>query len=217
MRANLVHVSKRKDGYYVIDGNHTRLAYKMVGGGKLACRVHENLTVAEEARLFSELNTSAKKPSFSEILRAKAAAGCELESSYLRLLDKAGIAYAFEGCAHGCTIKCHAALVNIYKKTTYETMLRALMTAKAASAGREEFYQIGIFPGLCDLVVSHPEIDDERLISCVQKTTSAKIREIADKYRRGSATIMGSGITSYYRNAYIEIYNKGIRKNKITA
>ena len=62
MKANLIHVSHRADGYYVIDGNHTRLAYMKIGGKQLPCRVYEGLSVKEEARLFYELNNSQKSP-----------------------------------------------------------------------------------------------------------------------------------------------------------
>lgn len=214
MKANLIHVSHRPDGYYVMDGNHTRLAYKTLGGEKLPCRVYEGLTIEDEARIFSELNMSQKKPSFAEILRARATAGCELEKSYLHLLDEAKIAYVFDSAAHGCTIKCHSALIAVYKKTTYSAMLRALLTAKKAADGREEFFQTGFFPGLCSVIIEHPEVDDMRLIDCVKKTTSSKIREIADKYKRG-ITGGGLGSTVNYRKAYLELYNKGLRKNKI--
>ena len=214
LKANLIHVSHREDGhYYVMDGNHTRLAYLKNGGDKLPCRVHEGLTVDDEARLFYELNLSQKKPSFGEILKAKAAAGCELEKTYLQALSDAGIDYTFTN-SRGCKIKCHAALIHIYKTTTYETMLRALRVAKEAADERETFFQVGYFPGLCALVVSHPDIDDQRLIRVIQNTTSSRVKEIADSYRK-SAVSGSTSTTRDFKKTYIHIYNKGLRKNKI--
>ncbi len=216
MKANLVHVSERPDGYYVIDGNHTRLASERAGKTDILCRVHTNLTIEDEARLFSELNTTSKKPSFPEILKARAAAGYALESSYLELLDKAGIDYVLTKGAHGCVLKCHAALMTIYKKTTSAEMLRALTIAKEAANNREVFYKSGFFPGLCSIVIYHPELDINRLIDRVKMTTSSQVMEIADKHKRG-ASIGGHGQTLYYYEAYVDIYNKGLRKNKIVA
>ena len=218
MKANLIHVSHRADGfYYIMDGNHTRLAYESIGGKELLCRVYEGLTVEDEARIFSELNMSQKKPSFAELLKSKATAGCELEESYLKLFEETSIAYTLSStAAHGCMIKCHSALFSVYKLATYPLMLRAMKVAKKAANGREEFYQIGFFPGLCSTVVKHPEIDDARLIDRVQKSTASEIREIADMYKRGKWGSGGNGAATYFRKAYIDICNKGLRKNKIT-
>lgn len=214
MKANLIHVSHRPDGFYVMDGNHTRLAYQSIGGKELLCRVYEGLTQEDEARIFSELNIAQKKPKFAELLKARASAGCELEKTYLELLDKANIRYVLTESAHGCSLKCHSAMLSVYKKTTYETMLKALTTAKQAADGREEFYQVGFFPGLCALIVKYPELNDGRLIERVKKTTSSQIREIADKHRRGMSD-GSNGATINYRKAYTEIYNKGLRRGKL--
>lgn len=213
-KANLIHVSQRQDGYYVIDGNHTRLAYEKIGGEKIACRVHKGLTIQDEARLFSELNSSQKKPSFNEVLRAKAAANSSLESSYLKLLDEANIKYVFTSGAHGCAIKCHQALLQVYKTTTQEIMLDAFRTAKLAADGREIFYQSGYFTGLCSLIVKHQEIDRERLVEKVRKATASQIREIAEKFK-GPIISGSNSATKNYRLAFIAIYNSGLRnKNK---
>lgn len=216
MKANLVHVSLRADGfYYVMDGNHTRLAAEIAGRETLPCRVYVGLTTEDEARNFATLNASHKKPTFAESLKARAAAGYELEKSYLELLEECGISYTFSSSNYGLKIKCHSALLHVYRRTNRITMLRALSVAKRAADGRPDFYQIGFFPGLCDLVVRHPDIDDQRLIDQVKKTTSSKLREIADKYKRGTTVGGGEGLTTYYRNAYIEIYNKGLRNGRI--
>lgn len=216
MKANLIHVSLRQDGlYYVMDGNHTRLAAETVGKDTLPSRVYVGLTREDEARIFTELNMSHKKPSFAEILKSRAAAGYEIEKSYLELLEECGIKYTFTSASHGCTIKCHSALITVYRRSNRASMLRALSVAKRAADGRADFYQVGLFPGLCDVVVVHPEIDDRRLIENVKKTTASKIREIADKYQRGTVVGGGGAATMYYRKAYIEIYNKGLRQGKI--
>lgn len=216
MKANLIHVSLRSDGlYYVMDGNHTRLAAEMVGKESLPCRVYVGLTREDEARIFSELNTASKKPSFAEILKSRAAAGYELEKSYLELLDECGIKYTFTSASYGGTVKCHSALLKVYRRADRLIMRRALTIAKSAADGRDDFYQIGFLPGLCDLIVRHPQVDDLRLIKSVRNTTASKIREIADKYKRGTS-FGGDGATTYYRKAFIEIYNKGLRQGKIT-
>ena len=215
MKANLIHVSHRTDGfYYIMDGNHTRLAAELNGKTELLCRVYEGLTPKEESNNFVELNISQKKPTFNELLKAKAEAGSELEKSYLEILDKAGVKYTLTFGNRTCSLRCHQALLNVYSSSCYDLMLRAVITAKKASCDRDDFYQIGFFPGLCSMITKHPETDDNRLIDVVSKTTTTKIRDIADKYKRG-VSFGGNGATAYFRSAFIEIYNKGLRKNKI--
>jgi len=213
-KANLIHISRRADGDYVMDGNHTRLAYKKIGGDKLPCRVHYGLTPEEEAKFYYEMNTAQKKPKYAEVLKAKAAAGCKLEKTYLQCLEEARVPYSLAQ-GSGRKIRCHAALIAIYKTTTYHMFLRALKTALRAADERDEFYQTGYFPGLCSLIVRHPEIDDQRLIVKVKRTTATAVRETADVYKRAIVPSAVSGATRDYRKAYIDIYNKKLSRNRI--
>lgn len=215
MKANIIHISRRKDGDYVMDGNHTRLAYKSIGGDRLLCRIHEGLSIAEEAKFFFEINISHKKPRYGEILKAKAEAGCELEKTYIQCLDESGVSYSLSA-HHGGYVRCHAALMKIYKLTTYHLMLRALTTANRAVDGRPEFYQTGYFPGLVSLIILHPEIDDRRLVQKVKRTTAARVNEVADIYKRGIVIGGTSSATKSFRKAYIDIYNKALKANRIT-
>lgn len=212
-KANVVHVSHRNDGYYVIDGNHTRLAYKSIGGGNILCCVHENLTEKEEATMFVELNTSQTKPNFNQILKAKAEAGVEPESSYLSLLAKVGAPYTLMKGKNG-KISCHDALLAVYKSTTPTLMERALRTALHATSERDGFYRVGYFPGLCSLVTMHPDVDDSRLIYVIKNTSLSKITDYAEAFR-GGLLDGGYGRTKQFRKAYLALYNKGLKKNKI--
>ena len=98
--------------------------------------------------------------------------------------------------------------------TTYHLMARALRVAKKAADGRNDFYRIGFFPGLCSLVVMHPDVDDTRLIQMVRGVTASQVREKAEAHRHAMISCSQSA-TRDYRKAYIDIYNKGLRKNKI--
>ena len=210
MKANIVDLSLRDDGkYYVINGNHTRLAAVKAGKTELPCRVYTNLNVEDEARLFTELNSEQKKPKYAEILRAKVAAGSQPETSYIKALDDLGIPYTYNQSS-GRRVKCHSALLSIFKKTSIDLMRRALKVANDAADGRDVFYQNGYFPGICSLIVNHPEVDDVRLITLINKTTSSKVMEIADRYKR-AVTTGSMSATLYFRKAYIDIYNKGLR------
>ena len=211
-KANLIHVSLRHDGFYVIDGNHTRTAYEMAGGDVLPCRIHENLTIQDEAKLFYELNSTHKNPKFIEMLKARAEAGCEKEKNYIHCMDMSGLPYSLQQGTG--KIRCHAALFTIYKMTTDTIMLRALRTAWDAADGRTEFYQTGFFPGLVSLVVLHTNVNDIRLITKVKKVTSSQVNEAASHYKR-SSTGGTYTATNSFRKGYIRIYNENLKANKI--
>lgn len=214
MKANLIHVSHRSDGfYYVMDGNHTRHAAAKAGIEELPSRVYEGLTVKDEARIFCELNTNQKKPKYGELLKAHVEAGKEPESSYVGLLRQIGIPFAFSTGFKG-KVLCHSTLLKVFRKHSVDEMRRALRIAFAAADGRETYYQVGFFPGICSLVVLHPEVDECRLISLIKKTPSSHVLELANNYKN-TANPGATGSTAMFRKAYVNIYNKGLRKNKL--
>ena len=64
----IVTVSKRRDGYYVIDGQHrVRAAMELgLGDTKIKCLVYSDLTLEEEARKFLSLNDSRLVSAFDK-------------------------------------------------------------------------------------------------------------------------------------------------------
>jgi hypothetical protein len=65
-------VSEREDGRYaILDGNHRVAAAKKAGLTSISCVVHKNLTVEQEAKMFSDLNQVRKKVPLWEIHKAR--------------------------------------------------------------------------------------------------------------------------------------------------
>ena len=64
-------VSRRKDGtVHVVDGQHRCVAARLAGYGdaKIECKVHEGLSLADEAALFNGLNTFKAPSAFDRFL-----------------------------------------------------------------------------------------------------------------------------------------------------
>lgn len=217
-KANVIHLSQRKDGSkWVIDGNHTRLACERVYGKEheLLCNIHTGLSVKEEAELFVALNKAQKKPSFNETLKASLAAGDQIAVGYINALEEAGLKYSLSKSKNRQDeYRAHNSLISIYKLTPYDLFVRSVKVAISATDGREDFLKVGLFPGLCSVVVKHPEINDNRLINIIKKTPIGKIIDIANLYKDGSLS-GGVSTTIYFRKAYIDLYNKGLRNKKI--
>ena len=55
-KANEVVVSYRDGSFFVVDGQHTVRAAEMVGKSDLYCKIYEDLSFEEEAKLFVQLN-----------------------------------------------------------------------------------------------------------------------------------------------------------------
>ena len=72
----VIHVSRRKDGDYVIDGWHRKEAVIRVtdGTGEIVAHVYTGLSLAEEAQMFLDLN-EANQPSPLEKHNARESAG----------------------------------------------------------------------------------------------------------------------------------------------
>jgi len=68
-------VSKRDDGFYVIDGQHRLYALRKNGVKSVLCTVYFGLTLMQEARLFVMFNGNRKKPTALELFNARIASG----------------------------------------------------------------------------------------------------------------------------------------------
>ena len=211
-------LSKRADGtYWVMDGNHTRLAAREKFGAdhELPCIVYENLTPQQEAEVFTRKNSSQKKPSYNQMLKAKLSAGDPFTTHYFRSLDAAGLWYTLGAQTRG-QFRAHNALMKVYKSTANNPDLftRAVKAGVEAAAGRNEWFQAGIFPGFCSLIIKHPDINDSRLVSLAIRTPTGVIGEKAKAY---SKTISGSGddATKHYRYAFMDLYNGKKKKGRI--
>lgn len=218
--ASIILVSKREDGsYWVMDGNHTRLAAKERFGPdhKLLCSVYIGLTLSEEAEIFTKRNSAQKKPTFNEMLRAKLTARDPFTIQYFHCLDAAGLSYGFGSGTSGKTFQAHASLTRILKSNyaTDDLFTRAIRAGADVSTCRDDFLRSGIFPGFCLAIIKNPNIDDVRLIKVAKRTPLEKIINIANTYKRGSVSGGGAAMEIYYQRAFIDLYNSGLRKNKI--
>ena len=214
--ANPVLISKRKDGTdWAMDGNHTRLAAmdKFGPDHKLPCVIYEGLSIQEEADIFTKKNSLQKKPRYNEMLKAKLAAKDKIAVSYFEALDEAGLKYSLS--KNDGSYRAHASLMSVFRSSDKALFVRAVKAGVAAAADRDDFYQAGIFPGFCSLIIKHPEVDDVRLIYVAQHTPVGKVVDISNTFKRGNVSGGGQGNTNYFRRAFIELYNAKLRKNRI--
>lgn len=68
-------VSKRDDGFYVIDGQHRLYALRKLGIKQVLCVVYFGLTPQQEARLFVKFNGNRKKPTALKLFNGRIKSG----------------------------------------------------------------------------------------------------------------------------------------------
>jgi len=71
----IITVTKRQDGYYVVDGYHRVMGAKLAGIQYVLCLVADGLKVSGEAATYLTINTSRKNQTYVEIFQAKLTKG----------------------------------------------------------------------------------------------------------------------------------------------
>lgn len=104
-----IEVARRPDGFYAaIDGGGRWVLAQLIGRLGLMCRVHENLTRAQEARLFAEFDDTYKLRSIDTFVAL-------IGSRDPMAMAIAAAARPYRIAARGSgTIKCVGSLVNMY-------------------------------------------------------------------------------------------------------
>lgn len=93
--AQTIEVSARNGSWYVMEGQHRVVAARRLGIPRLSARVHEGLSVEDEARIFVGTNTMRRRPNTAATFRARLRQGdpravlvasiCEEFAVHLRL------------------------------------------------------------------------------------------------------------------------------------
>ena len=205
---NPIKVSHRGGKYYVFDGQHTLAALRQVYGTEstqVECKVFENLTFEQEAKLFAEQAGFSESVSMIDKLRALEAAKDE---KVLKFLDVTrGTGFEIEiGSSHSRNGKI-AAVVAAYtaylsmKGGKYSKMLEIIRKTWAGEswsvtknmiAGMKEF--MDMYGG-----ESGNEIDVPEFIHKLRRVTAADIRKKAETLKGMSiGSAFGAAIAGYY-------------------
>lgn len=208
---NPIKVSKRDGKYYVFDGQHTLRALVLRNDEKdlpVECKVYENLTKEQEAKLFSEQNGFSKGVDINAKLKALYVAGdvniIELKSG----IEKAGFIFDFSNSKGNRKIVCCRTVYDIYRKSSIETLQKVLQIIMEAWGGESDSIRKEIISGVYLFHVKYEgEYDERTLVDKLRKTAAVKI------VRDGSASI--SGGNKRFARQILNIYNKGGRTRKL--
>jgi hypothetical protein len=202
------HVSAREDGYYAVDGQHTIAAALVAKKGEVPfpMRVHRGLSVADEARLFRELNAHKLGVSAYDRFAVGVTEGLPTCLDIVRILSSFGLTYGI-GNGEG-TVAAVDALVQIYeshvrgiklpkregKRTTGELpkghLLSRTLTILTKAWGRDRNAFDGmLLKGIAALLYKHDSrVEGTRLAQLLAKYDSptravGKIRALREAAR----------------------------------
>lgn len=214
-----LYISQREDGsMYVIDGNHTRLAAMRVLGedAMLEAEIYTGLTVEEEADMFVKLNSNSKKISFNDNLKARYKRNDKDVCDYIEALNSSLLDWSFarsggKSDAPRALFVGHSMGMKAFKRSGKDCFVRACNIA--ALAEKQLAAQGKIIQALALLCSGCNKFDDYRMSSVLKSSTMADIEGVAKTYGRAIASSNSNVLP--YTLALVDLYNKGLRKNRI--
>jgi hypothetical protein len=120
-------VSKRQDGYYVIDGQHRLYALRKKNISSVDCNVYFDLTPMQEARLFVAFNNNRKRLTPSEIFIGRLEAGDPAAVEIKSIVESCGLILGIHKRLSQNTIMALTTIDRIYRQLG-STDLRRLLT-----------------------------------------------------------------------------------------
>lgn len=213
-------LSQRTDGtYWAMDGQHTIMAAIEKFGEEvfLECEVFTGLSIEDEANFFFKLNTSSKKPTYNERLKARIASGDKEAIEYDKALKESGVKYHYSSSGSNQRIVCHSALMTAFRKYDHNLFVEALKLAAEIWGGEYENYRADSLSGLFKFLDAYKgEIDTSRFAKKMKAVPFVDIVKMAKSFSPSSNNI-GQNSGRYYAMAYAEVYNKGLRAaNKLS-
>lgn len=209
--ANMLYVSRRPDGDYIVDGNHTRFAAMKAKGDNYAlpAKVFYDLQVSDEAAMFVSLNTGTKKPNYGETLKARVKMGDMEACAYINALETTKTPYSYNSNAEG-RVRGHKTLLGVLKIVGYHNFVDALEYLKDCNQDVSAIYtDAAMLAGFIYFVSKYPQMNRKSFSNKLKKTSFATIAGDYQALRR-----IGSGLHSNSLFIYSEIFRGIYNKNR---
>lgn len=200
-------VSERARGKMAVIDGQTRMEGMRANGETSApCLVYSNLTPAQEAQLFSDLQT--KRRGMATYLRFRAALVAEQEEALgiAAIVREAGFELDVEETPH--TIKAISALEGVYRRDpALLVTVMAVIAAAWPDPDTEARTSADIIRGLAAFLARERKVDVERLRDRLAATEPRTIRHRAGALQEGAGG--GGGRAGYMADAILGIYMRG--------
>jgi hypothetical protein len=190
---------------YVLDGYHRVTAARAVGVEELPAFIIENVTKADRARLFVDLNSSRKAVDEETLFRVRLTAGAERETGIVQTLAVYGLGIAPAPTA--TKIAAVRGLCVVWDLGGAPLLGRTVKALKDAFGmyGREA-WNVDLLRGVALFIKRNPTVDDDRLVKVLRKRTPDDWKALASHAARGG----GGGRTTHFARILAERWNTGL-------
>jgi len=218
---NILKVSHRDGKYYVFDGGHTLAALKIIHEGEASflveCKVYENLTFEEEARLFAAQTGESRDVDFMYRIRALAVGRDPEILEFIRHTENAGFKLALGSTSEGCILALKKAkkVYDDYGADVYEDTLRLI---RKTWKGEQQYLQANILGGVAVFIAAFgKEYLPERFVKKLRTVKAEEIR-VEAKHRKNVYQSLDGAFAQEIANTYNHGGGKGrINPMKILA
>jgi hypothetical protein len=217
----ILHISRRKDAFYAIDGQHRIMACRLRGTPEhlLECKVYENLTKPEEARMFRGLNKQLNVRLYDDF---RIALNYDPEAIAInKTIEAVGLSISDQSTdGHLTAIK---ACQDVYrgvpfraKEPTPWALARALRTATGAWGKQRDAVSGSMILGLGAVHLRYGDaIDLEQLERKLTKFAGGPLAVVARAQTR--RTMTKSTVWRAVAEVVVDIYNQGRRSTQLDA
>jgi hypothetical protein len=152
-------VSFRNGVYWLIDGNHRRVAAAQLGFTHLDCKVHTDLTIDEEARMFVTMNGKRTAPSIGDLFKAKLAYH-DASAVALRntIENECGLQLKLNGKSTETGIPLTATLYKMWENGGHDEFKKTIETIKSIWLGYPKAWNSGFIIGVNHFLYVHPQV-----------------------------------------------------------
>lgn len=216
--AGAIVLSLRDDGRFaILDGGHRLTKYRMMHGDDAQMRalIYIDLTVAEEADLWSGFNRDRKKTQPSEEFKSDLTAlrpdAIEIQS----ILDSLGLHFAARGASKENAIEGIETVRKLHRDYGTNSVREILRTLRDSMGTGEGAIQAMIIKGLASFATRYyglPTFDKARLEMILTTHSAAQIKSLASTIRSASGN---ADMTSCIGMALLQLYNHGLRRQQL--
>ena len=213
-KMGVVYLSLRDDGTYAcVDGNHRVAACRTVEGddAKVPARIYIDLTLEDEARLFTAYNKDRTQPRPYELFRARLRYGEPQAVGIQAMVESAGLAVG--GQPGKGLIQAVSALDALYESHGGSMILDVLVTLRRAWGDEQGVFTSETLRGLAAFLSRYREVVDRaRLLDILEANGPHRMAVKALEQR---AVNRAAAPTATWGRALRDLYNTGLRKNQL--
>lgn len=215
-------VGERQDGsFWVVDGLQRLTAARKLNIETVPCDVFQSSGQEHEARVFRLKNKHRTNVSAIALFRAQLTEGDAQSVEIASVIQKAGLRLVLSDGGKNVwpDVKAIRSVERAYSRVGPDGLAQVFRIICDAWAGEKDSLQGDMIDGLAMFVKKHPQFDERRLIDKLTTRSVAGVLRAADatyKLARDRDTSHhGRALATY--DAILLVYNKGLRRERLTA